>query len=182
MMKIATTPMCQEILRLAGVSEFQIIKDGVYRDVDVAVVLSETKTHDDTSTEFIKLKLNTFKQIKESIKLISNRLGTEQLKEDLDKELSNQKRKKNSKIKVKAYSHFLREIAEDMGFTIVTDDSYDYLIYPDYLKKELRKELQEAGERAVKLPSHKNAPLNPVNRAEMRYQILENNICTKFIR
>jgi len=69
MMKIATTPMCQEILRLAGVSQFQIIRDGVYRDVDVAVVLSETKTHDDTSTEFIKLKLNTFNQIEDKYKI-----------------------------------------------------------------------------------------------------------------
>jgi len=69
MMKIATTPMCQEILRLAGVSQFQIIKEGVYRDVDVAVVLSETKTHDDTSTEFIKLKLNTFNQIEDKYKI-----------------------------------------------------------------------------------------------------------------
>lgn len=176
MMKIATTPMCQEILRRAGVSQFQIIKDGVYKDVDLAVVLSETKTHDDTSTEFIKLKLNTFNQIEDSIKLVSNRLGTEPLEKDLDEEISDQRRGGNKKIKVKVYSYFLREIAEDMGFTIVTDDSYDYLIYPDYLKKELKKEIHEAGKKGVELPSHRNAPLNPVKRARMRYQILENKI------
>lgn len=178
-MKIATTPMCQEILRLAGVSEFQLIKDGVYEDADVVVVLSETKTPGDTSNEFIKLKLNTFNQIEDSIKLVSNILGTEPLKKDLNKELSNQRKAENRKIKVKVYSHFLREIAEDMGFTIVTDDSYDYLIYPDYLKKELKREIHEAGGRAVELPSHRNASLNPVKRARMRYQILENNICLK---
>lgn len=179
MMKIATTPMCQEILRLAGVSQFQIIKDGVYRDVDLAVVLSETKNHDDTSTEFIKLKLNTFNQIEDSIKLVSNRLGTEPLGKNLSKGISNQKRDENKKIKVKVYSHFLGDIAEDMGFTIVTDESYDFLIYPDYLKKELKKELQEAGKKAVELPSHRNAPLNPVKRARMRYEILENRICMR---
>jgi len=179
MMKIATTPMCQEILRLAGVSQFQIIKEGVYRDVDVAVVLSETKTHDDTSTEFIKLKLNTFNQIEDSIKLVSNRLGTEPLGKNLSKGISNQKRDENKKIKIKVYSHFLRDIAEDMGFTIVTDDSCDFLIYPDYLKEELKRELEETGERAVELPSHSNAPLNPVKRARMRYEILENRICMK---
>jgi len=97
MMKIATTPMCQEILRLAGVSQFQIIKEGVYRDVDVAVVLSETKAHDNTSTEFIKLKLNTFNQIENSIKLVSNRLGTEPLGKNLSKGISNQKRDENKK-------------------------------------------------------------------------------------
>jgi len=66
-----------------------------------------------------------------------------------------------------------------MGFTIVTDDSCDFLIYPDYLKEELKRELEETGERAVELPSHSNAPLNPVKRARMRYEILENRICMK---
>lgn len=177
-MKIVTTPMCQEILRFAGVSAFQVIKDGVYGDADVAVVLSETKTHGNTSTEFIKLKLNTFNQIEEGIKLISSRLGTEPLKKGLNKELSNQRKAENRKIKVKVYSHFLKDIAEDMGFTIVTDDSCDFLIYPDYLKKELKEEIQETGGRAVELPSHRNAPSNPIKRAEMRYQILEST-CTR---
>jgi hypothetical protein len=181
-MKIATTPMCKEILRLAGVSQFQLIKDGAYEDVDVAVVLSETKTHEDTSTAYIKLKLNTFHQIEDSIILVSNRLGTEPLKEFLNEELTNQKRDENRKIKVKTYSHFLRDIAEDMGFTIVNDDSYDFLVYPDYLREELEKEIHEAGETAVELPSHRNAPSNPVKRAQLRYEILENSICAKFIR
>lgn len=151
-MKIATTPMCQEILHLAGVSQFQLVTDGDYGDADIAVVLSETKIHENTSTKIIKLKLNTFNQIEDSIKLVSNRLGTEPLKNDLDKELRNQRRDENKKIKVKAYSNFLREIAKDMGFTIVTDDSYDFLIYPDYLRKGLEKELHEAGGRVIELP------------------------------
>lgn len=172
-MKIATTPMCQEILRLAGVSEYQIIKDRVYEDVDVAVVLSETKTRDDTSILYIKLKLNTFYQIEDSIKLVSGKLSTEPINIDLDGEFSNQKKDKNRGIKIKTYSQFLSEIAEDMGFTIVNDESYDYLIYPDYLREELEEEIQEAGECAVEFPSHGNAPQDPVKRAQLRYQILE---------
>ncbi|HEY0196778.1 MAG TPA: hypothetical protein VGC02_04300 [Methanobacterium sp.] len=178
-MKIVTTPMCQEILRLAGVSQFQLVKDGDYGDADIAVVLSETKIHENTSTKIIKLKLNTFNQIEDSIKLISNILGTKPLKEDFNNQPANHRRDENRKIKVKTHSHFLREIAKDMGFTVVTDDSYDFLIYPDYLGKELEKELHEAGGRAIELSSHGNAPQNPVKRAEMRYQILENNICMK---
>lgn len=176
-MKIVTTPMCQEVLRLAGVSEFQLIKDGVYGDADMAVVLSETKIPENTPTKFIKLKLNTFKQIEDGIKLISNVLDTRPLEKNYYNHPVNQK--ENSKIKVRTCSNFLREIVEDMGFTIVTDDSYEFLIYPDYLKRELKEEVYEAGERAIELPSHGNAPLNPIKRAEMRYQILENSICMK---
>jgi hypothetical protein len=62
-----------------------------------------------------------------------------------------------------------------MGFQIV-EKNYDYLIYPDYLKKKLKKELIIAGERAIELPTHRNAPLNPIERAKIRYKILENSI------
>ncbi len=178
-MKIVTTPMCQEILRLAGVSEFQLINDGVYGDADVAIILSETKINENSHTKFIKLKLNTFKQIEDSIKLISNILGTKPLKVNLIKKLVSSRKDKNKEIKIKAYSNFSSEIAEDMGFNIVVGATYDFLIYPDYLRKELKKELYEAGGRAIELPSHGNAPSNPIKRAEMRYKILEKSICMK---
>lgn len=176
-MKIVTTPMCQEILRLAGVPKFHLVKNGDYEDADVAVVLSETKVPENTSTRFIKLKLNTFNQITDSIKSISDILNTQPLDESWANDPVN--RDENRKIKVKTCSNFLREIAEDVGFTVVTDDSYDYLIYPDYMKEDLKEELHEAGGRAVELPSHGNAPLNPIKRAEIRYQLLENSICMK---
>ncbi len=175
-MKIVTTPMCQEILHLAGLDEFQLI-DGDYEDADVAVVLSETEIPENTSTKFIKLKLNTFDQIADSIKLISNELDTQPLKKNLNNDPADQK--ENSKIKVKTYSNFLREIVEDMGFTIVTDDTYDFLVYPDYLKEELKEEVNESGKRAVEIPSHGNAPQNPIKRAQIRYKILRNRICMK---
>ena len=173
-MKIATTPMCQEILRLAGVSEFAIINNGVYNGADIAIVLSETKIPENSSTKYIKLKLNTFKQIKESVKLISNTLETEPLNENLNYSSANHYQE-NKKIRIKVHSNFLHEIAEDMGFQIV-EKNYDYLIYPDYLKKKLKKELIIAGERAIELPTHRNAPLNPIERAKIRYKILENSI------
>lgn len=178
-MKIVTTPMCQEILRLAGVPEFEIINDGVYEDSDIAFVLSETKIPENSSTKFVKLKLNTFNQIEESVELISNILGTKPLEKHFNHNLTDQLKEKNKEIKVKVYSNFLKDIAQDMGFKIVSKDTYDYLIYPDYLKNKLKTEINEAGERAVELPSHKNAPLNPIKKAEIRYQILEKSICMK---
>jgi hypothetical protein len=176
-MKIATTPMCHEILRLAGVSEFNIVNKGIYDSADIAIVLSETKIPENSSTKYIKLKLNTFNQIKESVKLISNILKTEPLNENLNYSSTNHYQE-NKKIRIKIHTNFLKDIAEDMGFQIV-EKNYDYLIYPDYLKKKIKKELTEAGERAIELPSHGNAPLNPIKRAEIRYKILEKSICMK---
>ncbi len=176
-MKIATTPMCQEILNLAGVLEFKIVNNGVYDDADIAIVLSETKIPENSSTKYIKLKLNTFNQIKESIQLISDILETKPLNENISY-ISINHNQKNKKIRIKVHSNFLKEIAEDMGFQIV-EKNYDYLIYPDYLKKKLKKELTEAGERAIELPTHANVPLNPIKRAEIRYKILEKGICMR---
>jgi hypothetical protein len=176
-MKIATTPMCQEILRLAGVMEFNIIRDGDYDNADVAIVLSETKIPENSSTRYVKLKLNTFKQIKESVKLVSKILKTVPLNENLNYEILNNY-PENKNIRIKVHTNFIKEIAEDMGFQIV-DENFDYLIYPDYLKVNLKKDIKKAGERAIELPSHGNAPSNPIERAQIRYKILETGTCMK---
>ena len=55
-MKIVTTPMCEEILKLAGLKEYQVSLNPDSTDADIAVVLSETNT----DMQSIKLKLNTF--------------------------------------------------------------------------------------------------------------------------
>lgn len=186
-MKIVTTPMCQGILRRAGVREFQISNNGDYGDADVAIVLSETEAHNNSHIKFIKLKLNTFSQIEDSIRMVSRITGTEPLieqigyKEQMEYNLGNspQSMSENREIKVKVYSKFLREIVEDMGFRVVTGNIYDFLVYPDYLKDQIKKEIDSADERAIELPSHGNAPLNPLKRAEIRYQILEKSICMK---
>jgi hypothetical protein len=180
-MKIATTPMCQEILRLAGVQEYQVIKDNIYDEADLLVVLSETEIDEKLPIKFIKLKINTFPQIQRSIELISDIIGTEPLKNEVNLDINSYKKNYaiKKKVKIKVYSNFLKEIAEDMGFQVTTEEEYDFLIYPDYLKDELKKEIDYAAERAVELPSHGKAPLNPIKRAQIRYQILENSICTK---
>ncbi len=185
---IVTTPMCEDILRLVGISDFTVTKDQDYTNADFAVVLSETKNIENSTTRFIKLKLNTFSQIEQSIKNILKVLNTQTRSLGLNKQqkysyliasYSQCKRNANRKIKVKVYSNFLKEIVEDMGYFVITDDNYDYLVYPDYLKNEITKEINFAGEKAIELPSHKNAPLNAIKRAKIRYQILEKNLCMK---
>jgi len=182
-MKIYTTPMCQEAVRLAGVSEYTVKKDNNFEGADLAIVLSETETQ----TPAIKIKLNTFKQIYESIDLISSILKTEKL--DMgkwddpipvcqDSQIMNERKK----IKVKVYSKFIREIVDDMGFSLVTEKP-DFLVFPDYLKDDpngdILEEIEFMGIRVVEIPSHKNTPFNPLERAQMRYNILESKLCTK---
>ena len=71
-LKIVTTPMCEEILKLAGILDYIVSKEPDSVKADIAVVLSETNL----STKSIKIKLNTFMQIKESIKMLSKTFET----------------------------------------------------------------------------------------------------------
>jgi segregation and condensation protein B len=184
-MKIFTTPMCQEAVRLAGISEYTVKTDNIFAGADLAIVLSETETNIPT----IKIKLNTFKQIYESIDLISNTLKTKKLdfegfNNDHLSYTNPEKKvtKERKKIKVKVYSNFIREIVQDMEFTILKEKA-DFLVFPDYMKntdnKYLMDEIELMGDQAVEIPSHKNAPLNPLKRAQLRYYILESRLCTK---
>jgi segregation and condensation protein B len=167
-LKVVTTPMCAEILKIAGVTEYIVTKDPDSVNADIAVILSESEL----STESIKIKLNTFSQITQSIELISTTFGT-----DCEiKDIIFSKKDKNRKIKVKVYSNFLKEIVEDMGFKIVKED-YDFVVYPDYMKDNINE--MEDNIKTVEIPSHKNVPLNPIKRAEMRYNILEKELCMK---
>ena len=180
-MHIYTSPMCQEVVRLAGVSTYTVKKNNNFDGADLAIVLSETVTE----VPAIKVKLNTFKQIFDSVDFISNHLGTEKL--DMgDWEsvyLSHIRPAKGKiderkKIKVKVYSNFLKEIVADMGFTLVEDQA-DFMVYPDYLRKKISTEIEAAGDMAIEIPSHKNAPIDPLERAHMRYNILEKRLCTR---
>lgn len=180
-MKIAATPMSKHILILAGVPEFQIIKEGKDVKADIVFTLSETKVSSDSSTEYVKLKLNTYKQIEESVKLVSEILDTRTLEDNLNLSSTHHLKEEYKNLRLKVYTNFIREIVEDMGFQLIEDD-FDYLVYPDYLKTELRDEIKEAGERAIELPSHKNAPKNPIERAELRYKILRDRISTMGVR
>ncbi|MCZ3366163.1 MULTISPECIES: hypothetical protein [Methanobacterium] len=166
-LKVVTTPMCEEIVKLAGISNYIVNKTPDSVGADIAVVLSETKL----STKSIKIKLNTFSQIKESIEMLSEKFETSPLDYEI-KEIV--RSKKNRKIKVKVYSNFLKEIVKDMGFSVV-DKDYNFVVYPDYMKDNVVNEDAET----VEIPSHKNVPLSAIERAEMRYNILEKRLCMK---
>ena len=168
-MKIVTTPMCKDALKLAGIMEFDTNSSPDSTDADIAVVLSET----DTTMKSVKIKLNTFTQIKSSVEMLQEMFGTSAVELNFD----NSKYlgfdgTENRNIKVKVYSNFLRDIVDDLGFTIVNEDP-DYLVYPDYIMDLLSDEIITMGDRVVEIPSHKNVPKNPIKRAETRYKLLE---------
>lgn len=172
-MKVVTTPMCRGVVVLAGVPDFIVSSDPDSTDADLAVVLWETKT----TKPSLKVKLNTFTQIKDSIQHLADKMGTSPLKFNLDHYIPI-KGEERKKIKVKVYSNFLKEIVADMGFTLVEDQA-DFMVYPDYLRKKISTEIKAAGDRAIEIPSHKNAPIDPLERAHMRYSILEKRLCTR---
>ena len=167
-LKVVTTPMCEEIVKLAGISNYEVNKAPDSVGADIAVVLSETKL----STKSIKIKINTFSQIKESIEMLSEKFETSPLNYELNETTGS--KNQNRKIKVKVHSNFLKEIVKDMGFNVV-DKDYNFVVYPDYMKEIVINENVET----VEIPSHKNVPLSAVKRAEMRYNILEKRLCMR---
>jgi segregation and condensation protein B len=171
-MKIVTTPMCEEIVKLAGIEDYAVNKFPQKSEGDLAILLSESKVEMDA----IQIKINTSTQIFESIKEIS-RLKSELADEEIrsyfnDYELCKKYLDSNFKrqIKVKVYSEFLKDIVRDVGFDIVSDD-FDYVIYPDYLRDKVIET-----ENLVEIPSHNSISKNPFDKAELRYSILENLI------
>lgn len=173
-MRIVTTPMCESILKYAGIEDYVVNKFPNKRDGDLAILLSESKT----PLISLKIKLNTFKQIRNSIKIVSNfSNGGELSNKDLDdifrdydvamKYLNNSN---DLDIKIKVYSNFLKDIVEDMGF-IVDDVDFDYVVFPDYLRNEVVEK-----DNLVEMPSHSSVSKNPIERTELRYSILEDII------
>jgi hypothetical protein len=212
-MRIVTTPMCEEILILAGIENYVVNKHPDNEQADFAVVLSET----DTKMPSLKVKLNTFSQIKESILKTAeiynstlnpssnSQYNNQELDLNLSREVSeisvwaNPKQKKilrknNRKIKVKVYSQFLKDIIIDMGYLVV-DENPDYVVFPDYLEEKIveRADIQLNSKnnsklyksdridevKYLKVPSHGDVPINPLERAVMRYKLLEGELCTK---
>lgn len=172
-MKIVTTPMCEEIVRLAGIKDYVVNKFPKKSDGDLAILLSESKVEMDA----VQIKINTSTQIFESIKEISalsgNELSDEEILSyfddyDLCRKYLNSDFKRD--VNVKVYSEFLKDIVLDAGFTIVSDE-FDYVIYPDYLKDKVIE-----SENLVEIPSHNSISKNPFDKAELRYGILENLI------
>lgn len=172
-MKIITTPMCEEIVRLAGISDYTVNKFPDDEEGDLAILLSESKT----KMNSLAIKINTSSQIFESIKEVSKISGNELSDEEVltffnDYELSKKYLVSDFKtdINVKVYSEFLKDIVRDVGFNIVCEN-FDYVIYPDYLENKVVEV-----DNLVKIPSHNNISKNPFEKVEVRYSILESLI------
>ena len=108
-MKIVTTPMCEELVKLVGIKNYNVNKHPTKDDGNLAILLSESKVEIDS----IPVKVNSSAQIFESIKKIDfdSRLTDEEILSFFDdyplakKYLNNDI--KNS-IHVKVYSKFLK--------------------------------------------------------------------------
>ncbi|WP_407423532.1 hypothetical protein [Methanobrevibacter sp.] len=172
-MKIVTTPMCEEIVRLAGVSDYVVNKHPTSEDGDLAILLSESKVEMDA----VPIKINTPQQVFESIREVSKIAGKELSDEvilaffeeyELSKKYLNSDFKRD--VNVKVYSEFLKDIVLDAGFNI-DSENFRYVIYPDYLKDKVTET-----ENLVEIPSHNSISKNPFEKIELRYAILENLI------
>lgn len=172
-MKIVTTPMCEEIVKLAGVSDYVVNKFPDEEDGDLAILLSESKV----KMNAMPIKLNTPSQIFQSIKEVSKITSNELSDRDIlalfdDYELCKKYLNSNFKhdVDAKVYSEFLKDIVNDIGFNIV-DEDFDYVIYPDYMKEKVIE-----SDNLIEIPSHGGISKNPFERVEVRYGILENLI------
>ena len=165
--------MCEEIVRLAGITDYIINKFPDEEDGDLAIVLSESKVKMDS----LAIKINTPSQIFESIKEVSKLTGNELSDDEImgffsDYELCRKYLNSHTShdIDVKVYSEFLKDIVNDIGFNIVSDN-FKHVIYPDYLKDKVTEV-----DNLVEIPSHNDISKNPFKKAELRYAILENLI------
>ena len=165
--------MCEEIVKLAGISDYVVNKFPDEEEGDLAIVLSESKVEMDS----LPIKINTPSQIFESIKKVSKISGNELSDEDVltffsDYELCEKYLNSDFKrdIKVKVYSEFLKDIVLDLGFDIVSEN-FDYVVYPDYLKNKVIEK-----DNVVEIPSHNSISKNPFEKVELRYALLENLI------
>ena len=141
-MSVVTTPMCRQIVEWAGLKEFKENKFPDEEEGDFAILLSESKVKMDS----MAIKINTFGQIKESIKSVSNALFEKNLIEKaigdeeieaifndykgdveyalLDEDEFNKIRKSCNDKRVKVYSEFLKDIVSDIGLDVI-DFKYD---------------------------------------------------------
>ena len=173
-MKIITTPMCEDVLKIAGLNDYKVVKPTDIKDADFAILLSETKSE----IPKISIKLNTYTQLYESILKIEKKFNTTADKESLKKiekliDENYQKKVKRRKINVKVYSNFLNDTIEDMGYNIC-NVNYDYIVIPDYMNIEI-----ENKEQVILVPSHKNVSKDVIQRITNRYELLEKELCMK---
>ena len=137
-MIVVTTPMCRQIVEWAGLNDFKVNRFPDEEEGDFAILLSESKVEMDS----LAIKLNTFSQIKESIKIVSDTLFEKNLIEKaidcesiesifngykendfqyavLDEDEFNSIRDSNNDKNVKVYSEFLKDIVSDIGANVI---------------------------------------------------------------
>ena len=137
-MIVVTTPMCKQIVEWAGLNDFKVNRFPDEEEGDFAILLSESKVEMDS----LAIKINTFSQIKESIKTVSDALFEKNLDEKaidcesiesifndykdnglqyavLDEDEFSKIRESNKDKKVKVYSEFLKDIVSDIGATVI---------------------------------------------------------------
>ena len=141
-MIVVTTPMCRQIVEWAGLEDFKVNRFPDEEEGDFAILLSESKVKMDS----LAIRINTFSQIKESIKTVSDYLFEKNLiekaidceeievifndyKDDVeyalfDEEEFDKIRELNKDKKVKVYSEFLKDIVSDIGANVI-DFKYD---------------------------------------------------------
>lgn len=161
-------------MKIANISEYEVVNVNRIADADVVITLSETET----DIPKISVKVNTYTQLLNSINDVSHRFNTRCDEEKINEiksliEENDKKKYMRENIKVKVYSNFLTDTVKDMGFDI-TDDDYEYVVVPDYMKDKL----DERGNVLV-VPSHKNVSFDIIERINERYHLLESKLCTK---
>lgn len=137
-MIVVTTPMCRQIVEWAGLNDFKVNRFPDEEEGDFAILLSESKVEMDS----LAIKINTFSQIKESIKIVSNVLFEKSLIDNVigDEEIEaifnaykengikyavlgenefNEIRESNKDKNVKVYSEFLKDIVSDIGANVI---------------------------------------------------------------
>ena len=159
--------MCEDIVKYAGISDYVVNKFPKKEEGDLAILLSESET----DMKSIRIKINTFKQIWQSIEMISEYGSRPDMKEifnDYPTAIKYLEDVPKNGTKVKVYSNFLKDIVADMGFEVV-DENHDFAIAPDYLADEIDEEV-------IAIPSHDNISKDPLRKASIRYEILEDYI------
>ncbi|RAP53109.1 MAG: hypothetical protein BZ138_01885 [Methanosphaera sp. rholeuAM270] len=173
-MKIITTPMCENLLKMAGLTSYKVVKPDAIEDADIAILLSETESE----VPKISVKLNTYSQVYDSIMKIHEKFDTQINCDDLEEikrliQENSDKRTYRRMINVKVYSNFLKETIEDMGFNICSED-YDYVVCPDYLEDNVPEK-----DALIIVPSHGNVSAGIMERINERYGLLERELCMK---
>ncbi|MBQ6219293.1 MAG: hypothetical protein IJJ47_06130 [Methanosphaera sp.] len=171
-MKIITTPMCEDILTIAGLSNYEVVNPKEIKDADIAILLTETKSE----IPKLSIKLNTYTQILESVLKVQKKFNTRINNNQLDEvknliDENNEKKDNRKSTKVKVYSNFLKETVEDMGFNLC-DEEYEYIVMPDYM------DIPEE-DNVIIIPSHTNVSKDLLERVKERYDLLERELCTK---